>query len=69
MKIINKVIYNVSFDNWLTEHEYDYVLIWEYSWEKINPDITEVMEYKWINLKDLKSNIMNEPDIYTNGWR
>lgn len=43
MKIINKVIYNVSFDNWLTEHEYDYVLIWEYSWEKINPDITEVM--------------------------
>ncbi|MFD1316193.1 isopentenyl-diphosphate Delta-isomerase [Namhaeicola litoreus] len=57
-------IYKASFENGLTEHELDHVMIGEYNAEpKINPD--EVAEYKWISLDDLKIDMENHPDKYT----
>lgn len=65
LEIIDHIIYKKSFDNGLTEHEYDYVLIWKYSGEEIKPNPDEVMDYKWISLKDLNNEIKNFPDKYT----
>lgn len=64
-KVIDFLIYKATFDNWLTEHEYDHILIWKYNKEEIKPNIEEVMDYKWITLSDLKDDILKNPDIYT----
>ena len=57
-------IYKASFDNGLTEHELDHVLIgyWESS-PKIN--ISEVEGWKWMSLEDIKCDINLRPQIYT----
>ena len=56
--------YIAHFDNWLTEHEYDHVFIWNYDWDiKINSE--EVNDYKWVDVEELKKNIVQNPDIYT----
>jgi len=65
LKIIDHIIYKAEFENGLTEYEYDYVLIWEYNWEAINPNPEEVMDYKWITLNDLKIDIENKSEKYT----
>jgi len=56
--------YISHFDNWLTENEYDHVFVWTYNWEiKINSN--EVNDYKWINIDELKKDILEKSDIYT----
>ncbi len=56
--------YIAHFDNWLTENEYDHVFVWTYNWEiKINSN--EVNDYKWINIDELKKDIVEKSDIYT----
>lgn len=57
-------IYKASFDNGLTEHELDYVLIGNFDGKpKINKE--EVEAYKWMSLEELKIDIENNPSIYT----
>lgn len=57
-------IYKAPFDNGLTEHEYDYMMVGYYNDEpNINPD--EVNAWKWISLDDLKVDIDENPQIYT----
>ena len=57
-------IYKATFDNGLTEHELDHVMIGKYNAEpKINPD--EVAEYKWMTLEDLKTDMKDHPEKYT----
>jgi isopentenyl-diphosphate delta-isomerase len=57
-------IYKASFDNGLTEHELDHVMIGKFNdTPKINPD--EVAEYKWVSLEDLKTDMNNHPEKYT----
>jgi isopentenyl-diphosphate delta-isomerase len=57
-------IYKAPFDNGLTEHELDHVMVGSFEDAPyINKE--EVESYKWMNLEDLKSDIKNNPDIYT----
>lgn len=57
-------IYKAPFDNGLTEHEYDHVLIGKYNQEpKINK--SEVASWKWMSLNDIKVDIALRPNIYT----
>ena len=57
-------IYKAPFDNGLTEHELDHVMIGYYNDEpKINPD--EVEAWKWMCIEDVKNDIQNNSDIYT----
>ena len=57
-------IYKAPFDNGLTEHEYDHVLIGKYNKAPvINPD--EVASWKWMPLEDVKVDISLHPEIYT----
>ena len=57
-------IYKAPFDNGLTEHELDHVMIGRFSDEPIiNPE--EVASYKWMPLEEVKSDIENHPEKYT----
>ncbi|UOB16890.1 isopentenyl-diphosphate Delta-isomerase [Abyssalbus ytuae] len=61
-------IYKAPFDNGLTEHEYDHVLTGRFEGEpNINPD--EVVEWKWMNLEDIKNDIGLQPHIYTEWFK
>jgi len=57
-------IYKKEFDNGLTEHEYDHVLIGHYN-DDITPNLEEVAEYKYITLKDLQEEIREQPEQFT----
>mgnify|MGYP003683501063 CR=1 FL=1 len=57
-------IYKAPFDNGLTEHEYDHVMVGTYNDEpKINPD--EVASWKWMDVQAVKDDIAANPDEYT----
>jgi len=61
-------IYKTEFDHGLTENELDHVFIGKYEGEIIpNPD--EVEDYKWINLKNLKNDLEEKPDIFTSWFK
>ncbi|TCI90713.1 isopentenyl-diphosphate Delta-isomerase [Tenacibaculum sp. M341] len=57
-------IYKAPFDNGLTEHELDHVMIGKFNGEPaINRD--EVESYKWMTLEAVKEDIETNPDNYT----
>ena len=57
-------IYKAPFDNGLTEHEFDHVMIGYYNDEpKINKD--EVADWKWMALEDVKNDLNEHPEQYT----
>lgn len=64
LKEIFSFVYKAQFDNGLTEHELDHVMIGNYNGvPKINPD--EVASYKWMTLEAVKKDIELQPNIYT----
>ena len=61
-------IYKTPFDNGLTEHEYDHVLLGTYnSVPAINRE--EVLSFKWMPLNDVKVDIVLRPSIYTEWFK
>ena len=57
-------IYKAPFDNGLTEHEYDHVLLGTYNDSpNINPN--EVANWKWMPLETVKVDISLHPELYT----
>lgn len=61
-------IYKAPFDNGLTEHEYDYILLGDYNDEpNINPD--EVSEWKWMFLEDIEKDMKVHPEQYTEWFK
>ncbi|WP_223033850.1 isopentenyl-diphosphate Delta-isomerase [Hanstruepera marina] len=57
-------IYKAPFDNGLTEHEYDHILIGRYQGvPHINPD--EVADWKWMTLESVQEDIKVNPELYT----
>lgn len=64
LKETTSFIYKAPFDNGLTEHEFDHILIGHYNDNpSINPD--EVAGWKWMNLEAVKKDIEEHPEIYT----
>ncbi|GAA3598045.1 isopentenyl-diphosphate Delta-isomerase [Flavivirga amylovorans] len=61
-------IYKAPFDNGLTEHEYDHVLLGNYEEEPtINPE--EVASWKWMPLEEVKADILLRPELYTEWFK
>jgi isopentenyl-diphosphate delta-isomerase len=57
-------IYKAPFDNGLTEHELDHVMIGYYNdVPVINDD--EVESWKWMKIEDIKNDMITNPNIYT----
>ncbi|MEW5676269.1 isopentenyl-diphosphate Delta-isomerase [Flavobacterium enshiense] len=64
LKELFSFIYKAPFDNGLTEHELDHVMIGYYNDEpKINAD--EVESWKWMAIDDVKTDMERNPDVYT----
>ena len=65
---VTSFIYKAPFDNGLTEHELDHILIGYYNDEpEINKD--EVESYKWMPLEAVKKDIEENPKIYTEWFK
>ncbi len=60
--------YKSKLDNELTEHEFDHVFIGEYEGD-ISPNSDEVASYKYIPLAELKSDVANNPQDYTEWFK
>ncbi len=64
LKETNSFIYKAPFDNGLTEHELDHILVGNYNGiPEINQ--TEVASWKWMNLEQVQKDIQINPDDYT----
>lgn len=64
LKELFHFIYKAPFDNGLTEHELDHVMIGYYNGEpKINTD--EVESWKWMSVENIKKDMEMHPEIYT----
>ena len=61
-------IYKAPFDNGLTEHEFDHVLLGKYNGEPhINKE--EVASWKWMPLEEVKTDIAKHPESYTEWFK
>ncbi|MGM0636084.1 MAG: isopentenyl-diphosphate Delta-isomerase [Bacteroidota bacterium] len=61
-------IYKAPFENGLTEHEFDYILVGKYN-QNPNPNPDEVANWKWVELDDIKKDIQENPSIYTEWFK
>jgi isopentenyl-diphosphate Delta-isomerase len=57
-------IYKAPFDNGLTEHEYDHILLGYFNDEPFI-NLKEVASWKWMSLENVKNDISNQPEQYT----
>ena len=64
MKTLFSFIYKAPFDNGLTEHELDHVLLGYYNHEPII-NRKEVAAWKWVDLDQIASEIKDTPQLYT----
>lgn len=64
LKETTSFIYKAPFDNGLTEHELDHVLVGYYNNSpSINP--LEVKDWKWMSLNAIEKDILYNPNTYT----
>ena len=64
LKELFHFIYKAPFDNGLTEHELDHVMIGYYNDAPIiNPD--EVEHWKWMSIEAIKEDMKQHPETYT----
>jgi isopentenyl-diphosphate delta-isomerase len=57
-------IYKSTFDNGLTEHEYDHVFVGSYD-QPIHANAEEVSEYKFLSPEAVKADLAAHPAVYT----
>lgn len=61
-------IYKAPFDNGLTEHEFDHILVGNFNGEpNLNPE--EAHDYKWMSLETLKEDMIENPTMYTEWFK
>ena len=64
LKELFHFIYKAPFDNGLTEHELDHVMIgYHNDAPMINPE--EVEDWKWMKIEDVKTDMELQPALYT----
>lgn len=68
LKELFSFIYKAPFDNGLTEHEFDHVMIGYYNDEpEINPD--EVKNWKWMCIEQVRQDMQDHPELYTEWFK
>ncbi|KAB2814463.1 isopentenyl-diphosphate Delta-isomerase [Phaeocystidibacter luteus] len=60
--------YKAELDGGLTEHEYDHVMVGHFEGEP-KPNPSEVAQWKWVNVDDLKNDIEKRPQRYTEWFK
>ena len=64
LKELFHFIYKAPFDNGLTEHELDHVMIGYFN-ENPTINLDEVENWKWMKIEDVRMDIEKQPEIYT----
>ena len=64
LKELFHFIYKAPFDNGLTEHELDHVMIGYYD-DAPEINLEEVEDWKWMKIEDVKENMAIHPELYT----
>jgi isopentenyl-diphosphate delta-isomerase len=64
LKELFHFIYKAPFDNGLTEHELDHVMIGYHNEEPVI-NLDEVESWKWMPIEDIKEDLMVHPNDYT----
>lgn len=64
LKELFHFIYKAPFDNGLTEHELDHVMIGRYEGEP-NINKEEVEDWKWMTIEAIKEDMIVNPQLYT----
>ncbi len=68
---INKAfdfIYKAELDQGLTEHEFDHLFVGRFNGlPQINPE--EVAEWKWMKVEEVKQDVEDQPEIYTEWFK
>ena len=68
LKETTSFIYKAPFDNGLTEHELDHIMVGYYEAAPvINPE--EVEAWKWMPLEAVKADIQIQPELYTEWFK
>lgn len=68
LKELFSFVYKAPFDNGLTEHELDHVMVGQYDGDPvINP--AEVASFKWMPMEDIKRDILKQPLLYTEWFK
>ncbi len=68
LKIITSFIYKVEFENGLTEHELDYLLIGKYLKSPVI-NKQEVADWKWMKVELIADDIKLNPNNYTSWFK
>ena len=68
LSIKTSFIYKVEFENNLFEHEFDYILIANYN-KQPQVNKSEVKNYKWLKLDEIKILIKNKPYDFTSWFK
>ncbi len=68
LKDVFSFIYKAPFDNGLTEHEFDHVMIGYYN-EEPNINLEEVEAWKWMSVEGIKADMENHPEVYTEWFK
>lgn len=61
-------IYKADFDNGLTEHELDHVMVGYYDEDPLINE-NEVATFKWVSMKDVKDDILKKPENYSEWFK
>lgn len=68
LKEVFSFVYKAPFDNGLTEHELDHVMVGFFKdTPKINEE--EVATYKWMLLEDVRKDLETHPEVYTEWFK
>ena len=57
-------IYKANFDNGLTEHELDHIIVGKYNHSPVI-NSSEVDSWKWMSMEDIRNDIKDQPHNYT----
>lgn len=64
LKEVTSFIYKAPFENGLTEHEFDHILLGYYEDDPVI-NLNEVSSWKWMSLEEVKNDIDQNQDHYT----
>ncbi|MGK4569245.1 isopentenyl-diphosphate Delta-isomerase [Flavobacterium sp. 3HN19-14] len=64
LKELFSFIYKAPFDNGLTEHELDHVMVGYYN-DRPQINAEEAASWKWMSIEAIKSDMQQHPEIYT----
>jgi isopentenyl-diphosphate delta-isomerase len=64
LKKVFDFIYKASFENGLTEHEFDHVFVGEHN-GAIEPNLAEVSNYAYRPMKNIETLLQTKPELFT----